>query len=163
MFLLGFGVAMPKKIKQSLKVKKETAVNPVTGEDYIPGKKIDLSENNSLVEPDSISGKYIGQLRFSGYEKEINSKKESFLISNNSHDLIHGLKVRIVYLDMNGRMFHSRETSNKCNLPQGETRKIDIPSWDNQNTYFYYLGNEPKKVATPFKVEIIPLAVWIEE
>lgn len=121
----------------------------------------DVSWGKERVFNDSISQGEI--INFAGYEKEINSNKETFLIQNKSSDNFTGYKVRIIYLDMKDRMLHSRTVSGKCNVPAGETRKIDIASWDNQHTYYYYLGNEPKKVAIPYKVTFEPLSIWLEE
>lgn len=99
--------------------------------------------------PDSIS--------FTGYDKTVQSKKESFLIVNRSNAEIKKIGIRITYLDMKDRMLHSQDATVTCTVPSGETRKGDIPSWDIQNTYFYYLGPEPRRVATPYKVRFQPL------
>lgn len=100
---------------------------------------------------------------FAGYDKEPNSSLESFILVNPSKHAITGYEVRIDYLDMQGRMLHSRTVKNSCMVPAGETRRFDLKSWDPQHTYYYYLGNEPKRVATPFKVAFYPLTIWIEE
>lgn len=99
--------------------------------------------------PDSIS--------FTGYDKTVQSKKESFLIVNKSGAEIKKIGIRITYLDLKDRMLHSRDATVECTVPPGETRKGDISSWDTQQTYFYYLGPEPRRVATPYKVRFEPL------
>lgn len=146
-----------KKIKNRFSITKEKPER--VNSNYkaeIPGEEI-------LIE-DSIIAKYGKNIiSFAGYEKEANSRKETFLLQNASETDFIGYSVRIDYLDMQGRMLHSRTITDKCNVPSGETRKIDINTWDNQFTYYYYLGNEPKKVATPYKVIFKPLSVWIDK
>ena len=101
-------------------------------------------------------------ISFAGYEKEANASKESFIVSNASDTTIVGCEIRLDYLDMKHRMLHSRTLKVPCNLPPGESRKLDIKSWDTQHTYYYYLGNEPKKVATPYQVSFTLLSYWVE-
>lgn len=103
------------------------------------------------------------KLKFAGYEKEPNSSTETFIVLNPTEQRILGFKVKINYMDMQGRMLHSRDEELKCDIPPGESRKFDISSWDKQHTYYYYRGNKPKKVATPFQVAIIPKEIKIEE
>lgn len=149
-----------KKIKNFFKIEKENKFpqNSSSEEEFSGIKFSFLSEGTA----DSIIT-FKDKIAFSGFEKEVNSSKETFLISNKSLEVILGLEIRIEYLDLQDRMLHSRDIKEKCYVPAGETRKIDISSWDKQHTYYYYLGNEPRKVATPFKVRIIPLSLWVEE
>ncbi|MDE6796166.1 MAG: hypothetical protein K2J63_12800 [Muribaculaceae bacterium] len=99
-------------------------------------------------------------ISFSGYDKPAPSSKESFHITNSSATTINKVGIRITYLDLKDRMLHSRDVEVDCYVPSGESRLAAIPSWDIQHTFFYYLGPEPKKVATPYKV-IIKL-LWVE-
>ena len=143
-----------KKVKQSLKIDK---VNSKTlKENSTPeGKKIIISDtlidNNDLL-----------NISFKGYEKEIQSNQESFIIVNPTEKEIIGFEIKIDYLDMNGRMLHSRIVNESCEVPARESRKINIRSWDTQHTYYYYLGNEPRKVATPYKVKFTPVSYMID-
>ena len=153
-----------KKIKQSLKVKNKSKIeNPAKTKEN-SSLKIDASQ-------DSVSyvnhrGEeiifYPEKVRFAGYDKEVNSSKESFLIINESEATLKEIAAEIIYLDMKDRMLHSRTIELKCDIPPGETRRKDIGSWDLQHTYYYYLGNEPKKVATPYKVKLQPVSFIID-
>lgn len=152
-----------KKIKNSFKIEKESSKDKKQTEIRIEGKKVTIEANDSL---SGSNGEYellLNGITFSGYDKEVNSSKESFLVSNKSEVPVTGFEIRIDYLDMKGRMLHSREVKKSCLIPPGETRKVDIPAWETQHTYYYYLGNEPKRVATPFQVAITPKCYWIEE
>lgn len=98
-------------------------------------------------------------VRFTGYDKNLNAAKESFHIVNGSILDIKSLHVKIIYKDMSGRMLHSREISIREEIPCGETRKVDIPSWDTQKTFYYYLSTRPKRIAVPYKISISLLSL----
>lgn len=156
----------PKKVKQSLKVfsqkEKTTAENNLSSDNvnyiHINAGDVFTFQNEDMEELTFD----IDQIKFAGYDKEVNSSKESFIIVNNSLLPIISMSVEIIYTDMDGRMLHLRELDINCEVPPGQSRRKDIASWDSQHTYYYYLGNEPKKVATPFKVEFRPLIITIE-
>ena len=151
--LLGFVYFQPvsaKKIKNTFIISKETRKS----EKPFEGTQISLSDSVTSVDK-------LKRISFVGYEKEPNSTRESFILVNPTDENIIGFEVKIDYLDMQGRMFHSQIIKKECSVPHGESRKFDFPSWDSQRTYYYYLGNEPKKVATPFQVKFHPLSFWI--
>lgn len=137
-----------RKIKNTLKIEKNSVLkNEKTIEEE--GKEVALSDTTL-------------HITFSGYDKEPNSSKESFIISNFTDDTITNFEVKIVYTDMKGRMFHSRTIKENCDIPPSESRRFDIKTWDTQHTYYYHLGNEPKKVATPFDVKFDLIAVRLK-
>lgn len=98
-------------------------------------------------------------IKFTGYDKNLASTKESFHIINGSGLDIKSMFVKIMYKDMSGRMLHSREISINEEIPCGETRKVDIPSWDTQKTFYYYLSTRPKRIAAPYKISISLLSL----
>lgn len=171
-FLLFLGLILTQKIRQSLKIEKEKKPTSEKGngktvrtgsiEDSFEGIRIDAVESVGVETPEN--GKivfYPDQVSFSGYDKQATSTIESFLLTNKSGYDISGIKVRIYYKDMKGRMLHSRDVSKKCNVRSGETQKLDVSTWDKQKSYYYYLSNEPRRVSTPYQVDIQPLAFWI--
>lgn len=140
--------ASAKKIRQTHKVFKQD-------------KKSATDSSAVILLHDSIElALYVDSLRFSGYDKPLTASKETFLITNSSKTDIKKVGIRITYLDLKNRMLHSREATVSAEVPANETRIVSIPSWDTQHSYFYYLGQEPKRVATPYKVKIDLL--WIE-
>lgn len=152
-----------KKIKNTLRIDKEKS-GVKDKRLKLKGKCVNFSDSSTLLlSSDSLLFKELNLVGFSGYDKEPNSNKESFILVNPSRNCITGFSVRIDYLDMKGRMLHSRELTEQCLVPPGETRRLDTKSWDIQHTYYYYLGNEPKRVATPFQVVFTPLSFWISQ
>ena len=96
-------------------------------------------------------------LVFSGYDKLLRSTKESFFVSNRTDSPITRLIFNIEYLD-------SRTDSVEIKLPPGGTRRVDIPSWDRQKTFYYYRSPQPKTAqATPYRVRISLVAALGEE
>lgn len=128
------------------------------------GTKVEMTDTLSKAYMDFVAeDPEILKVRFAGFDKEPNSSMESFMLQNPSGNTITGFEVRVDYLDMQGRMLHSRTIKESCDVPPGETRRFDIKSWDTQHTYYYYLGNAPKKVATPFQVIFYPVTFWIKK
>ena len=168
--------ALPLLISHSLNAKRITTTHKVVKKTYAKSDKSKsryvakdqeslrkvLAGENSIVDVvDSIPVIFSADsVSFSGYDKTVSSSIETFLVTNRNPIPIQRIEVRITYLDMNGRMLHSRVAEAYCFVPPGETRKADIPTWDKQKTYYYYLGPEPKRVATPYKVTIQPRAFY---
>lgn len=162
-----------RKIRQSLKVttmkeakgksgtKKDN--DTVKGNDNYPSIEISLNDSDSI--QFTLDGKDLlfhkRDLQFAGYDKGISSSRESFFLINRCPFNINGIAIRINYYDMQSRMLHSRDVTISCDIPAGETRKLDIPTWDTQHTFYYYLGNAPRRVASPYKVTILPLRLSI--
>lgn len=159
-----YNPAEAKKIKSSLVIGKETKakeskerVNQFNGIEFI----LDTVAGNSDSKEEFLYEE-LRQIHFAGYEKESNSSKETFLLVNPSPYTVTGFQTRVDYLDMQDRMLHSVVLKEAALVPAGETRKIDVKSWDSQHSYYYYLGNAPRKVATPYKVVFSPISFWIE-
>ncbi len=151
-----------KKIKQVHKI--ETPRSGKGGID-LPKKRTKRiyavnSDSINHTKDDTVTISIADSISFSGYDKPAPSSKESFHIVNSSAIQINKVGIRITYLDLKDRMLHSRDVEVDCCVPGGESRLASIPTWDTQRTFFYYLGPEPKKVATPYKVAIKLL--WIE-
>lgn len=149
-----------KKIKNTLIIEKEnkklkSSIPEFEGTEILLRDSLPSSEDSEITST-------LKKVSFVGFDKELNSNWESFMIVNPTEYELTGFEIKVEYLDMKGRMFHGRIIKETCDIPPGETRRIDIKTWDTQHTYYYYLGNEPKKVATPFKVKFYPIALWIK-
>lgn len=92
-------------------------------------------------------------VKLSGYDKPLNSMKESLLITNRSNHSISGLRIEITYLDLAGRELHGTMTDLHVDIPPGAIRKAVFPSWDTQRSYYYHLGKKPRTAnVTPYTV-----------
>lgn len=91
-----------------------------------------------------------------GFEKTLRSNRESMYISNRSASSISELAVTITYYDMDGRMLHKTSHVVAEVIPSGETRLVDVPSFDRQGLYYYHLSPVPTRAtrATPFRVAV---------
>ena len=148
-----------KRVKNSFSISKSNSKKKEIKEKF-SGIGISLIDSISIASS-GIEG--IERVHFSGYEKEANSNMESFILTNTTDRDIFGFEVRIDYMDMQDRMLHSRVLKEELRVPPKESRHVDIKTWDSQHTYYYYLGNEPKRVATPFQVSFKPQRYWIIE
>lgn len=127
-----------------------------------PHKK-EIHPNASPVKADSIS--FISlkdKIYFSGFDKPATSRKESFLITNESSRTIVGLNLRISYFDLQGRMLHARDiTIEDITVPPGETRQKTIKSFDESGTLYHVNSKHPKSGAQPFTVSISILSILL--
>ncbi|MDE6270249.1 MAG: hypothetical protein K2M12_05265 [Muribaculaceae bacterium] len=97
-----------------------------------------------------------GALTVAGYDKTLSSRRESFFVSNHMDSAtVVWIGATIDYLDTGGNQLHRRHTGMRCDIPPGQTRRIDIPAWDRQGVY-YYRGSEPGRrvqaAASPFDI-----------
>lgn len=89
----------------------------------------------------------------SGYDKPLNSRKESLFVSNRLPHEITALEIRLTYSDMADRMLHETVREIRADIPGGTTRRIEFPSWDRQNSFYYHKGRKPRvDNVTPYKV-----------
>lgn len=126
-----------------------------------------LAKQTSMAHvPDSlmISGEEaLESVRLYGYDKPHSSSRESlFMESKLPTDTIVTVTLSIQYQAMNGQGLHKRDVTLPCHLAPGESERLQFPSWDKTQT-FYYFRNEPKRATgkTPYKVTVIPKAIGI--
>lgn len=104
----------------------------------------------------------VGVLRFCGYEKSLRAPRETIFIENLSDSsTIEKINFTIDYFDTSARLIHSRTLWQTIEIPPHQARRIDIPTWDIQRTYYYLRGPRPRKSATPYDVTIRPDTVII--
>ena len=91
----------------------------------------------------------------SGYVKPLNARSESMLLTNKLSGSLTAVELRITYTDIQGRELSSRTEWVSVNLPAGATRRIDLPTWDSQNSYYYEGGKTPRTPrVTPYRVKV---------
>lgn len=112
------------------------------------------------VEEDSVE---FVQLRkgivFSGYDKTASSSHERWFVSNNTPVGLHSFSVEISYYSSDGRLLHRREVPVSCTVPPGETRMVEVRSFDRQKNFYYLKSAAPRRGGIPFDVKIRLLSV----
>lgn len=155
-----------KKVKYTFKVASKKAKDKTkSGRQETEGKGLTVAAGCDTVfwDGNDREVRFVSDsVSFAGYDKDATATREAFLLVNRSDATVTEYTVTIVYNDMKGRMLNSRELTRECNVPPKETRLLEIPTWDRQKSYYYYLSNEPRRVATPYQVEFIPRSFRIE-
>lgn len=114
------------------------------------------ADSTTMVLPaDTITEIPTDAVRLSGFDKTVRSRTESFFATNalaDSADIIE-LWVTLDYRDTHGRQLHKADHKVKCHIPAGQTRRLSVPSFDRQGTFYYHLSPAPRSSATtPFSV-----------
>ena len=104
---------------------------------------------------------YDETLSFHGYDKPASAARESFFVTNNSGQSIGVIEIEVSYHATDGSLLHRRKEKMTIPIPSGETRKIEIATWDSAGSFRYYKSKEGKKAATPYTVAVRLLSVSI--
>lgn len=110
---------------------------------------------------DCNNGYRLNQVVFTGFDKNQGNSKESFFIINNTDRTLTGVSLYIDYRTLDGRQLHKRFFKLSCNIPAGETRKADIPTWDTQRSFYYHKSKAAKHPGNPFEVIFDPVAYYL--
>lgn len=91
------------------------------------------------------------------FAKPLRSRTESMRLTNHGALTLTRAVLTFSYSDAEGRLFHSRTLSLQLDIPAGETRIADIPSFDRQTRYRYLHTPAPKRTPSlAFTVNITP-------
>lgn len=113
--------------------------------------------------PDSVVGLSADSLvTFSGYEKTLRASRETLFITSHADRPICRISFTISYFDNIGRMLHSRRQDMSVDVPSGETRRIDFPTWDTQRTTYFSGGPRPRNGGIPYTVSISNPTIYFE-
>lgn len=112
--------------------------------------------------PTCNNGYKLGQIVFTGFDKNKNSSRESFFIINNTDRTLRRVTLYIDYRTPDGRQLHKRFISLTCDIPAGETRKADIDTWDTQRSFYYEKSTGSHKGGNPFTIIFDPIAYWLQ-
>ena len=102
--------------------------------------------------PDSLQGVDPNAVSLKGFSKRASDSKESFFITNNTTHRMSAVRLLLRYTTMQGEMLTQRTVTVPVNLKPGETKLVEVKSFDVQRLFYYYAGPQPRKQATPFKV-----------
>lgn len=105
---------------------------------------------------DTIDAPSRDSLALAGFEKPLRSVRESLFVTNRSARPVTALEIEVSYYDMHGNLLHRLERTVDVALPSGETRRIEFPSFDRQQLFYYHRSPLPRGAvkATPFDVKV---------
>lgn len=131
---------MGARVRSTRKNLRSTEV-PVAVLDTVDGL---LSDSLMTVDPAAVTIK--------GFAKRASDSKESFFITNNTRHRMSAVRLLMRYTTMNGELLTQRSVTVPVSLKPGETKLVEVKSFDVQRLFYYYAGPQPRKQATPFKV-----------
>lgn len=94
-----------------------------------------------------------GSITLRGFNKKASDSKESFFVTNNRNHAISHPRLTLRYLTTDGQLMHERQVELPVRLEPGQTRLVEVKTFDVQRMFYYYSGPKPRKRATPFKVQ----------
>lgn len=105
---------------------------------------------------DTVRGSVCRQLQVSGFEKPLRAMRESMFVTNMSPDTVAGFGIEITYTDMRGRQLHKAAHDVPAEIPAGETRRVEVRSFDRSGLFHYRLSPVSRRAdrATPFDVRV---------
>lgn len=105
---------------------------------------------------DTICGNATDSVIVSGFEKAQKASRESMMLTNNTARELSSIRIEITYTDMKGRMLHKAVHDVAVEIPPGETRMVNVPSFDRQNLFYYHLSPMQARArqATPYDVKV---------
>lgn len=116
---------------------------------------VERAEPQVSLRRDTIVAPHTDQLvRLSGYDKPLNASREVIFATNNCSDTIVGMTMTVSYYDLSDRLLHRRAYSSSVALPPGETRRLEMPTWDTNRSYYYKKSRRPRTSATPYDVAV---------
>ena len=113
---------------------------------------IAVLESSDGLLPDSLVDIDPNAVTLKGYNKRASDSKESFFITNNSGHRMSAVRLMLRYSTMQGELLTQRTVTVPVSLKPGETKLVEVKSFDVQRLFYYYAGPQPRKQATPFQV-----------
>ena len=112
-----------------------------------------LYKNNNV--KDTVSNR--DPIEMIGFEKRINDKTESFLLRNNTCNLITRIRLKIYYKTPKNEMIDYREVTIDQEIHPHMTKQIEINSFDKNNRYYYIFSPTKNNEGYPFKISWVLL------
>ena len=113
---------------------------------------IAVLESSDGLLPDSLIDINPNAVTLKGFSKRASDSKESFFITNNTKHRMSAVRLLLRYTTMKGELLTQRTLTVQVNLKPGETKLVEVKSFDVQRLFYYYAGPQPRKQATPFQV-----------
>ena len=87
------------------------------------------------------------------YEQGWLDNEGTLALRNNTDEDIHNVSFRITYLNMKGVALDYKDFSLKVNIAPGMTKKTNIPAYEHDRHYSYYLSDTPPIDPHRFKIK----------
>ena len=113
---------------------------------------IAVLESSDGLLPDSLIDIDPNAVTLKGFSKRASDSKESFFITNNTKHRMSAVRLLLRYTTMKGELLTQRTVTVPVSLKPGETKLVEVKSFDVQRLFYYYAGPQPRKQATPFQV-----------
>jgi hypothetical protein len=113
---------------------------------------IAVLESSDGLLPDSLIDIDPNAVTLKGFSKRASDSKESFFIINNTKHRMSAVRLLLRYTTMKGELLTQRTVTVPVSLKPGETKLVEVKSFDVQRLFYYYAGPQPRKQATPFQV-----------
>ena len=113
---------------------------------------IAVLESSDGLLPDSLIDINPNAVTLKGFSKRASESKESFFITNNTKHRMSAVRLLLRYTTMKGELLTQRTVTVPVSLKPGETKLVEVKSFDVQRLFYYYAGPQPRKQATPFQV-----------
>lgn len=113
---------------------------------------IAVLESSDGLLPDSLIDIDPNAVMLKGFSKRASDSKESFFITNNTKHRMSAVRLLLRYTTMKGELLTQRTVTVPVSLKPGETKLVEVKSFDVQRLFYYYAGPQPRKQATPFQV-----------
>lgn len=110
----------------------------------------------AIAPSDTLRGAECDSVVVAGFDKPLRAVRETMFVSNHTHRPIDGICLEITYSDTRGRMLHKAVHNISCDIPPGETRRVEVRSFDRVGLFHYRLSPVPNRAtqATPFDVAV---------
>ncbi|MDE6288768.1 MAG: hypothetical protein K2M00_08305 [Muribaculaceae bacterium] len=105
---------------------------------------------------DTVVSPMTDSISIAGFEKPLRAMKETMFITNNTGEPVIDVGLDMVYTDLKGRMLHRATHNVEAAIPAGETRRVELRSFDTSGLFYYRLSPVPARAAnaTPFDVKV---------
>lgn len=111
----------------------------------VPARTVDALPDTFIIPAE-------GEIRIYGYDKPLRSRRESMFISNLTGHDISSMTVTTEYYDSSDRLFHQMTRRVAADIPAGATRRVEYPSWDTQQSFYYTGSKRSRSSGTPYNV-----------
>ncbi len=99
------------------------------------------------------SGDSLQAVTMVSYEQAWSDFDGTIALKNNTSEDIRNVTYRITYLDMKGKALDYEDLSSNIKIAPGMTKKVNVPAYEHEREYSYYLSEPSPIKAHKFKIK----------